>query len=297
MNKFKIALIQPSVKPYDVQNNLDSLAEKLEQLKNQNVRLAVLPEFFPTGNTLDPELLKVAIQTSEITKNWLLNQSQKLDMIISGSYLSLEEGDVYNKFVIQEPDGQTSAHLKTRCPAPESSSYRVSSESKHIVDTSIGKIGLIICIEMLYNEIIQADYTDCSLILITLAVPDMLSSLGKMMVKIPEALAKKNGVPVVLCSMGGAFQSNGSIFPLKIKLRGLYGGRSGIYLPSGSITDPLLPGKEDILVADIPLGPKVEEPDLSVKIRAKIPIPMQILNLLFKRRGKKIYQSNLKKWC
>ncbi|MFX1255504.1 MAG: carbon-nitrogen hydrolase family protein [Promethearchaeota archaeon] len=299
-NKIIIGLIQPSIKPYAVQHNLEDLALKLRQLKSQNVRLAVLPEFFPTGNTLEPELLKVAIQSSDTVKKWLLDQSRTLDMFIAGSYLSLEGEDIYNKFVFQEPNGNISYHFKTQSPAPESIYYRVAQEKEFIVKTKIGKIGLIICVESFYQDIIELDYSDCSLILIDFAIPNIfgrLPAVRRRLTKVPEMLAKRNGVPVVLCSMGGKFHSNGSpIFPLKIRLRGVYVGRSGIYSPTGSVAGLLSSGEDGILVAEVPLGPKVESSDPSLRIETGLPIYMRVIDTLFKQKAEKIYQTNLKRW-
>ena len=84
----------------------------------------MLPEFFPTGNTLEPELLKVAIKSSNKIVLWLLDTAKKYQMIIAGGYLSLEGKDVYNKFVFQEPNGNSYFHFKAFSPAVESVTYR-----------------------------------------------------------------------------------------------------------------------------------------------------------------------------
>ena len=93
----RIGVVQPEVIPGDVEANLDRLSERLSELKKQGVRLAVLPEFFPTGNTLAPELLKTAIKHSKTVGEWLSAKSSDLEMMIAGSYLRLEKGDVYTK--------------------------------------------------------------------------------------------------------------------------------------------------------------------------------------------------------
>lgn len=295
MDSIKVGLIQPAIEPYAVTGNLKLLSRKLRQLKKMDVRLAVLPEFFPTGNTLKPELLKAAIQSSDTVKEWLVDQSRALEMFIAGAYLSVEGRDVYNKFVVQEPSGRCSYHIKAYQPAVEAMYYKVSQDKKYVVDTSLGKVCLITCVEMHYPQVTQKDYSDCSMIIAAFAIPNKLSFLLKRLTEVPRSLARRNGTPVVLCSMGGDFRSNGSsIWPMKI--RGLYAGRSGIYLPSGPVAGPLPAGGDEIITAEIPLGPGVEPPDLSVKVESGLPTFMRVVNAFATRRAEKSYAINLKRW-
>lgn len=294
----RVGLIQPSIRPYTVLNNLKLLSDKLQQLKNKGVYLAILPEFFATGNTLEPELLKVSIQNADTIRKWLKNQSRSLNMIIAGAYLDQEGKDVYNKFIIQEPTGAFSYHLKTHQPVVESLYYKVAQHNEHdehIVDSSLGKIGLITCVEMYYPQITYYNYSKCSLILIAFAIPNRCPALLKGLTEIPDLLARRNGIPVLLCNMGGNFYSNGSpIFPIKI--RGKYAGKSGIYLPSGPLAGPLPTGEDNFLVADIPIGPRVKPPDFSIKIKPKWPTYMRVFDTLMKRKAHKLYTKNLKQW-
>ncbi|SHJ97947.1 Carbon-nitrogen hydrolase [Desulfatibacillum alkenivorans DSM 16219] len=78
--KFKIGLIQPKIRHYQVEANLDMYADRLQERKQAKVQLAVLPEFFPTGNTLETRLLQTAVQTGEKTTLWMKRQAADLDL-------------------------------------------------------------------------------------------------------------------------------------------------------------------------------------------------------------------------
>ena len=170
MKKLKVSIIQSTVKPYAVESNLEQLAKKLELLAQKGIKLSLLPEFFSTGNTLEPRLLETAIKYSSLTREWIGDQSKKLDMIISGTYLHLQEEDVYNTFFIQEPNKDIKYHYKTEDPGPEKMYYKAADRDDHIIETSLGKIGTIICSESFSSKIIFSDLSECALILIVFSI-------------------------------------------------------------------------------------------------------------------------------
>ena len=292
----KVGLVQGTAEPYAVARNLAQYDRHLAQLCEKGAQLVLLPEFFPTGDTMEPEILRTAIQSSDMVSSWLGEAAGKHQMIVAGGYLSVEGEHVYNKLVIQEPDGNGCHHHgKTYSPVMEAVAYRDSDQREYKVDTSIGKIGVIVCIEMNYAEVTSVDYSDCSMILIVFAMPNVIRKLVTRLTSIPGALARRNGVPVMLCSMAGAFRSKGSpVWP--VKMSGQYAGLSGIYLPSGAVAGPM-PGHETgTLFADIPLGPNVEAPDDSVPLESGLPWYFQWYDKLMRKKAQGIYQSNVARW-
>ena len=297
MDKLKVALVQSAVIQHDYAKNLEYYTHKLEELKDEDVQLVILPEFFPTGNTLESILLKTGIESSSLVHKWLTVQSKRLNLIIAGAYLSLENRQVFNKFVIQDPNGKISFHYKRFCPVVEAIYYQVGSIEDNIVDTSIGKIGLITCIEMLYPEVMKMNFEDCTLILIAFAIPNQfgLKAVIRRLTKVPLQLAKKNGVPVMLCSMGGEFSSEGSPF-LPFKMKSMYAGNSGIYFPDGSVIGPISSEKEGILIAEISTLKNNYRKDSRIYVKTGIPIHVRFLNWIFKKKASKIYNNNLNKF-
>lgn len=298
MRQVKVAVLQPAVKRHAVQENLAMLSRRLQRLAEQGVELAVLPEFFTTGNTLELELLRVAIDTSRDVDDWLREQSRSLNMIIAGAFLRLDEGDVYNTFVVQEPDGRWVGHRKVHSPAVEAVSYRVDPTSPHVLDTSLGKLGLIICAECFVEEIVREDFFECAMVLIAFAIPGVLAnlpSIRNVLTRTPKALARRHGVPVALSSTGGPFESAGSpVFPFR--RHGTYAGRSGLYLPTEILGGPLPPNADEDIVAEIPIGPRVAEPDPQVAIPAGLPLFIRLVGAARDRKAQQLYEANLAKW-
>ena len=150
---------------------------------------------------------------------------------------------------------------------------------------------------MLHPEVVGADYRDCSLLLIAYAIPELafLRTVSRRFATVPLAMAKRNGIGVAFCSMGGPFSSNRS--PVMFKsLRGQYAGRSCVFLPAGPVCEPLAPGQRGQLVYEIPLGPAVAEPDQSVQVPAGIPLRMRLYDRVFLGKAEQIYQDNLARW-
>ncbi|WP_028313852.1 carbon-nitrogen hydrolase family protein [Desulfatibacillum aliphaticivorans] len=287
--KINIGLIQPKVGHYQVDSNLGMYADRLIELKQAGVRLAVLPEFFPTGNTLEPRLLQTAVRTGVKTAQWMEDQAAALDMVIAGSYLCPENGRVYNRFAIQAPGRPLIRRRKSFIPAAEKV-YSLEADDAPIVETSLGKIGLIMCAETFAPKIVCADYSGCVLILIAFAIPNLFAQtpgIRDRLTNLPRLLAEKWGVPVILCSMGGRFSTKGSLAAPLI-WRGNYAGRSGVYLPDESSIGPLAPGSEGVLTADVDLSPS-KGANASVKIPSKLPVFMSLYDRVFEAGAKAIY--------
>ena len=291
----KVSVVQSSARAFYVAGNLKSLDEKLAQLKEQGVELALLPEFFPMGNPLEPAMLRYAMESSAQVEEWLKNRAARLNMILAGAYLRHESQDIYNVFAFCEPNGNMALHYKMHAPAPEAAYYRVAEKNDHILETGIGKVGAIICAESFSPESLLADYTSCALIMIVFAIPNALCvypPLKHRFTHIPAALAKRNGVGVLLCSMGGSFVTKRS-FSAPFARNGMYAGRSGIFLPSSCAAGPVPPGQEGFLTLDLPLGPGVAVPDPQTRIKAGMPFFMRVYDALFMKIAQKIYQKNM----
>ena len=291
----KVAAVQSGAEPSDVGLNLARLDPVLDRLAEEGVEFAVLPEFFPTGNPLEESVLAASIGAFSEVEAWMARRSAELDMVLAGSYVAIEGDEAYNRFAVFEPDGARAHRHKLCAPAPEALYYTKAAESDLVVSTGLGKVGLLMCIEMSEPELICHDFRDCALVLIAFAIPGFLPIPARILARlteVPPAVARRNGVPVVLSSMGGPFIGGGSPV-LPVKLRGDYAGRSGIYLPSGPVVEPLPGGVVATLTAEIPLGPAVEEPEPSTPIDCGIPARVAFFDRFMKGRSHRIYRRNL----
>ncbi|HME56449.1 MAG TPA: carbon-nitrogen hydrolase family protein [Candidatus Lokiarchaeia archaeon] len=298
MRKLKVGVIQSRITPYRIEENLARYDSILDECSRQDVDFVLLPEFFPTGNTLEPELLKYAIATFPMVDNWLASRSREHGITIAGACLVSDAGDVWNRCCIQEPDGTRVYHTKIESPAPEAIYYRIREHDDPVLSTRIGKIGTIICAESFNPEINGTDFSDCAMILMMFAIPNTFGRARPVynrMTRFPLQLSKHHGVPVLVSSIGGPFHSAGStVFPVHFKLNGYYAGQSGIYTPEGPVAGPIPGDEEKVLIANLDLGPEVALPDVSVEIKTGMPKIIAIPNFLFLKKARRIYTRNLK---
>jgi len=280
-----------------VEANLARIDPMLDDLARRGVELAVLPEFFPTGNPLEERVLEAAAATFETVEGWLRRRAAETAMILAGSYVAFEGGRAWNRFSVFEPSGRRAHRHKTSSPAPEALYYQPASPNDLVVETRIGKVGLIMCIEMSEPEVVLADYSECAMVLVCFAIPGALPIPGRILrrlTSVPPQLARRNGVPVVLCSMGGEFVTRGSPV-LPMRRRCSYAGKSGIYLPGRSVAGPLGPDEVGTVVADVPLGPAVEPPMPEAEVDCGVPGRVALFDKVMGGRSRRIYERNLRK--
>jgi predicted amidohydrolase len=293
MRALKIAVLQYNARSSDVEYNLAKLSGMLAQLRSQGVDLAVLPEFFTTGNTFEPEVLERVAKTTPVVAEWLYDTARELNLMIAGACLAWDGNEVYNKFFFQEPEKPARVHLKMYSPAVESVCYADAPPNPNIVETSAGKVGLITCVEAFYEDIVLADYSDCVVVLMVFAIPNFLAylpSFRKGLRAVPKLLARRCHVPVALCSMGGPFHSKGSpLFPVRISLGGKYAGRSGLYFPDRPDIR-IHSNDEEQIIAELPPRAARESIDRSIVPSRGPPPFIRLHNLLFKSRANAIHK-------
>ncbi len=291
----KVAVVQSGAEPCATERNLARLDPVLDDLARRGVGLALLPEFFPTGNVFEERVLEAVVDSGDRVEDWLTRRSSELGMVLAGSYVAIEDGDAWNRFGVFEPDGRRAWRHKRSSPAPEALYYRAADRGEPTVETGLGRVGLLMCIEMSEPELVLADLRDCALVLVAFAIPGRFPIPGRILrrlVDVPPALARRNGTPVLLSSMGGPLESAGSPV-LPIRQRGRYAGRSGIHLPEGTVAGPLAPGEVGVATAEIPLGPRVAEPDPHQEVDCGVPWRVSVFDLLRSGRARTLYRRNL----
>lgn len=101
MQNLTIALIQQEIVPNDPQYNLDVFANSMKNL--QGVDLVILPEVFTTGFCSNAR--NYAESVDGRAYQWMAQQAQKLNAVITGS-LVVKVGDMhFNRLVWMRPDG------------------------------------------------------------------------------------------------------------------------------------------------------------------------------------------------
>ena len=102
MQDLKITLIQTELVWEDIPANLSNLEKKLDTIP-EKTDLIVLPEMFSTGFSMNAPQLAENMNGSAVS--WLLNQSQKRNVDITGSIIIHDGENYYNRLIWARPAG------------------------------------------------------------------------------------------------------------------------------------------------------------------------------------------------
>lgn len=152
MNVIKASAIQFNVKQGDVDANLDYVRAALRRVAGQGASLVVLPEMWSSGFAYKT-LNELARRTAGIVEE-LLGLSRELKLVIVGSMPEPHGGKVYNTIYVTDNGRLAGTYRKMHLfsllgedKAFDSGDYWL------LADTSLGKIGVIICYDLRFPEL------------------------------------------------------------------------------------------------------------------------------------------------
>lgn len=146
MSRLKISLIQTSLHWEDVEANLKMFTNIFEGIKS-DPDLIVLPEMFTTGFTMKPELHAENDQGPGL--NWLKNQAQLKNAVITGSIVFEEGGKYFNRLFWVSPNGTFDVYDKRHLfsLAGEENHYQAGNK-RLVVELKGFKIMPLICYDL-----------------------------------------------------------------------------------------------------------------------------------------------------
>jgi predicted amidohydrolase len=147
------AAIQFNVKLGDVDANLDYVRAALGRAADNGAQLAVLPEMWSTGFSYK-NLNDLALRTAGIVEE-MLELSRTLKLVICGSMPEPDgEGKVYNTVFLADNGRLAGVYRKMHLFSllGEDKAF-AGGDSWLLADTSIGKVGVIICYDLRFPEL------------------------------------------------------------------------------------------------------------------------------------------------
>ena len=146
MNNLKITVIQSNLYWENKTENLKMFSEKIVAIKEQT-DLIVLPEMFTTGFSMSPEKLFDTMDGETI--QWMKQEAENKNCVITGSFICKENGRYYNRLVWMKADGSYECYDKRHL-------FRMAQEDKHytagdkkiIVELNGWKICPLICYDL-----------------------------------------------------------------------------------------------------------------------------------------------------
>lgn len=153
MNTIRTAAIQFNVRQGDVDANLAYVREALTRAAAQGVQLAVLPEMWSTGFAYK-NLNELAKRTAGIVEE-LLELSGRLKLVICGSMPEPDGVDkVFNTIFLIDNGKLAGTYRKIHLFSLLKEDLAFAGGDKWLLaDTSIGKVGVIICYDLRFPEL------------------------------------------------------------------------------------------------------------------------------------------------
>src|SRR5215510_5978513 len=146
----RIAVVQMQSRDHDIDGNLKRATVFAEKAAAQGARLILFPELMATGSYLYFDTWDSAEPKRGKTVQWLKSTSERLGVWLGTSFLEADEADFYDTFVLTTPQGEEAGRVRKQVPAgPEAYFFR-GDVGSHIIETSIGRIGIGICAENYY---------------------------------------------------------------------------------------------------------------------------------------------------
>ena len=143
MNTIRIGAVQHIAELGKNEENRNKARPLIEEAAAKGAQLVALPEMAITGYSLNREIWAYSEQIDGPTEKWLKETAKKLNIYLCVGLLQHEDKDFYNTYLVVDPNGETVGRV--RKTQTEFNIHRPGSLESHIVQTSLGKIGVGIC--------------------------------------------------------------------------------------------------------------------------------------------------------
>jgi predicted amidohydrolase len=230
-----IACAQLACTLFEPRQNLEKADHYIREATRQGARLIVLPEFLTSGCTYDHRMCEYAEEIGGPTTKWMVRHSTERRCWIAAGMLEKAGPCVYDTLLMTGPVGEILSYRK-QYPAFFEMLFFHRGRSMGIFDTSLGRIGVMICWDMVHAHITRSMAGKIDLLLICSAWPDVRHGniplfgvrgwLGRQPSERPPMLADKLKIPVAYCNMTGPFVTRVPVLGLTYRTQ--YAGCSSI---------------------------------------------------------------------
>jgi len=225
----------------DKKANVAKAGEFVSQAAEEKAELICLPELFTTGFARD-RLGELAEEIPGETTKKLVELAAKNSIYIAGSILEKSEGKIHNTGVLVGHGGLVGKYRKAHLFLEEATRLAAGTEYA-AADTGLGKIGLLVCYDVIFPEAARAvSLYNCGVVL--LPANWMNPFLGQWRLA-TSARALDNQVWLVAANRIGSDETY------------TYFGRSRIVSPYGQAVLECGEG-EEVAVAEVDIGRSTE---------------------------------------
>ena len=222
-----------------LQANIDAAKAAVEKAAEQKPAIIALPEYFTVPNCMADftSAQKLSAETCEETLSFLQEESRCIGDIylLGGSVLQEDSGQYYNTSTLWKNGCLLAKYKKINPIRAEIQAGVAKGNQPVVVDTEIGKIGLLVCADSFDPDLVKR-----------------VASMGAEIVSLPVAAMGTH--PVVKGHpLTEAIARNYGLFLLKVGnvCSSMRGGRSAIIAPWGILGEVTDAPQDSILTRDL----------------------------------------------
>jgi len=168
----KIAAVQMRSTNGKVSVNLQKAETLVTRATQAGAQLVVLPEVFNTGYEYTEANYRLVEPPDGPTCTWLHRTAARLNVHLAGSLLLHKRGEIFNTLVLVAPDGRAWEYDKLH-PWGWERAYFHPGDAPVVADTSLGRLGLMICWDVAYPALFRAYAGRVQMLVISSCPPAM----------------------------------------------------------------------------------------------------------------------------
>lgn len=263
---FRAAVVQTLAVLGDIEHNINLVRHYTKEAVGQGAKLVVFPECMNTGYLFDSaqHCADLAEPISGIYVSAIADLCRQYEIYIASGVTEkdISNGKIYNSGVLLDPQGEVILHYQKQFLATHDRNwFEVGNKGCPVVDTELGRIGLLICFDGRIPEIARCLALQKAEILVDMA---NFFVMDRAEMWIP-ARAYENGVWIVAATKAGVERS---IY---------YPGGSSIVAPTGHVTAQIPYDTHGVATAEI----RLDAYQLHRKLLDRRPDTYQILRKPF----------------
>jgi predicted amidohydrolase len=213
--RLRVAAIQMAPRLGDMPANLAQAEQLIKQAIRQGAEWIILPEMFTTAAAFHPALLQAIAPLDGAPARLMQRYARRHQVVIGGSFLARhDDGQVYNSFLLNFPDGSTFRHDKDDPTYWENCFYR-GGKDDGVLQTPAGAVGSALCWELIRSRTARRLLGKVNMVVggsCWWTLPDdadadspLRAANYKMMREAAPRIARLLGVPVVHAAHAGRF--------------------------------------------------------------------------------------------
>lgn len=213
-----LAAVQVESANNRVAENLARAEPLVEQAARGNAELVLLPELFSTGYDINANMWHAAESRGGPTESWLSALGQRHRFHVGGSYLERRDSHYFNTFALAGPSGEIVGRVRKSHPCSFEAYLFEGGDDRHVIDTSIGRIGVAICYDAFLRTVwddILAGVPDVVLIPMSVPTPSETLLYGRKRIdgfhasvsRLATERAGIMGVPMVMANKWGPWET------------------------------------------------------------------------------------------